>query len=149
MKVYNQDKTQILEEYDLTQGKLVNDILVIHHSKVEPVKEVSHYETLVEYPNGGKEVKKVIDTPAVKGHEAYDENEEILVYVPYTQEELTKIRNNQRIEYIKERLLALSEDFIQAQLGAQFDDYDERKAEFISLHNELRQLLGKEPRIYE
>ena len=54
-----------------------------------------------------------------------------------------------RMIFINSRLNELSHDFVQAQLGARFDDLEERKAEFISLHNELRELLGKEPRIYE
>ena len=54
-----------------------------------------------------------------------------------------------RIDEIKSRLNSLSQDFIQAELGAKFDDFDDRKAEFIGMHNELRELLGKEPRVYE
>ena len=37
----------------------------------------------------------------------------------------------------------------QADLGAVFDDLEARKSEFISLHNELRTLLGKEQREYK
>lgn len=54
-----------------------------------------------------------------------------------------------RIVEIKTRLNKLSQDFIQAQVGAVFDDLDQRKAEFKALHNELRGLLGKAPRKYE
>ena len=53
-----------------------------------------------------------------------------------------------RISEIQTRLNELSQDFIQAEIGAIFDDLDARKQEFKSLHNELRSLLGKEPRIY-
>lgn len=53
-----------------------------------------------------------------------------------------------RIAEIKPRLEQLSQDLIQAQAGAVFDDLEERKAEFQELHNELRILLGKEPRKY-
>lgn len=49
---------------------------------------------------------------------------------------------------IQIRLEQLSQDFIQAQLGAEFEDLEERKAEFRTLHNELRALLGKKPRTY-
>ena len=31
MKVYNQEKTKILEEYDLSKGYLKEDILVTHY----------------------------------------------------------------------------------------------------------------------
>lgn len=54
----------------------------------------------------------------------------------------------QRIVYIRGRLNELSQDFIQSSLGAVFEDLDERKSEFVSLHNELRVLLGKDERVY-
>ena len=54
----------------------------------------------------------------------------------------------QRKEEIQERLSQLSQDFVQAMAGAYFEDLEERKAEFQTLHNELRVLEGKEPREY-
>lgn len=62
-----------------------------------------------------------------------------------TQEEL----KNQRIAEIKQRLEELNKDFIQYYLGAIIPNIEDKKIEFISLHNELRELLGKEPRIYK
>lgn len=59
-----------------------------------------------------------------------------------------KEKDNLRIAEIKPRLEQLSQDLIQAQAGAVFEDLEERKAEFQELHNELRTLLGKEPREY-
>ena len=56
--------------------------------------------------------------------------------------------NQLRILEIRPRLEQLSQDLIQAQAGAVFEDLEERKAEFRVLHNELRILLGKEPRLY-
>ena len=54
-----------------------------------------------------------------------------------------------RIYEIQARLNQLSQDFVQMLCGAIFEDETERKEEFRSLHNELRELLGKEERIYE
>ena len=54
-----------------------------------------------------------------------------------------------RIEEIKTRLSELSNDFMQVELGAVIDDLEDRKAEFKELHNQLRILMGKSPRIYE
>lgn len=54
-----------------------------------------------------------------------------------------------RIPEIKARLSELSEDFIQATAGAKFSDLDARLTEFRTLHNELRILLGKTPRLYQ
>lgn len=56
--------------------------------------------------------------------------------------------NRLRIAEIKPRLDQISQDLIQAQAGAVFEDLEERKAEFQSLHNELRLLSGKTPRRY-
>ena len=61
-----------------------------------------------------------------------------------TQEEL----NEQRKFEIQTRLNQLSQDFVQAMTGAYFEDLEARKAEFQTLHNELRALEGKEPRLY-
>lgn len=63
-------------------------------------------------------------------------------------EDLKRFENQKRINAIKMRLEQLSQDLIQAQAGAVFEDLEERKQEFQTLHNELRVLLGKEPRVY-
>ena len=73
---------------DLDLGYLTNDrIFIAHHEAVEAVKEVYHWETEREYPNGGRDVKKVVDAPAVEGKEAWDEYEDIQRYTLYTPEE--------------------------------------------------------------
>lgn len=56
--------------------------------------------------------------------------------------------NEERILEIRHRLDNLSQDFVQAMAGAQFEDFETRKTEFQTLHNELRALEGKEPREY-
>lgn len=56
---------------------------------------------------------------------------------------------NKRVSEIKERLAILSEDFIQASIGANFEDLNIRINEFRTLHNELRALQGKAPRVYK
>lgn len=105
MRVFNQDKTAELTEYDLEKGHLIDDEIVtehaaeiIHHPAVEAVEKQSHYEVIAEYPNGGKDVQEVIDVEAVEGREAYDEvireayteHEPIQIYIPYTESELKK-----------------------------------------------------------
>lgn len=107
MKVYNIEKTEILTEYDLTKGYLRADTLVTHIPAVEAVEEQSHYETVKEYPNGGKVVKKVIDVAGVKGVEAHDETEKIQVYVPYTENELQA----KHVENLRQRRKPLLDAF--------------------------------------
>lgn len=107
MTVYNQDKTQILETYDLELGRLQDDTItrhidavIEHHDAVAHVEEQGHYEVVAEYPNGGKDVKWVVDVEGVKGQEAYDETvteardvvEHIQIYIPYTETELAQMK---------------------------------------------------------
>lgn len=82
--------------------------------------------------NKGKELKVVDDKVVAVEHEV-------------TEEELKAQRKFEIIE----RLNQLSQDFVQAMAGAYFEDLEERKAEFQTLHNELRVLEGKEPRQYK
>ncbi len=80
---------------DLELGYLVDDTETIHHDAVEAVEEVSHYETVAEYPNGGRDVQKVVDTPAVEGRDAYDETVAIQRYIRYTDAELAQRKADQ------------------------------------------------------
>lgn len=75
---------------DLTLGYLKPETQTVHHDAVEAVEEVSHYETVAEYPNGGKDVRKVVDVPGVAAQEAYDEEVEVQRYILYTSEELAE-----------------------------------------------------------
>ena len=92
MEVYNQDKTQIIENYDLTKGKLVNDTILVDIPEVQAVEEQYHYETVATYDNGGKDVKKVIDVAGVEYSPARQEKKEILIYVPFSEEELRAMK---------------------------------------------------------
>lgn len=87
MKIIDSNGVEIANP-DLTKGYLKPETQTIHHDAVAGVEEVSHYETIREYPNGGKDVKKVVDVKAVPVQEAYDEEVEVQRYVLYTAEEL-------------------------------------------------------------
>ena len=114
MKIYNESKTKILETYDVEKGYLKADkIFKEHHEAVPEVPAITvqakaaaitanggkvenigdkYYEVVAEFSNGGKTVKEIIETPAIPAKEAYDEYEDIQVYVPYTAEELAEIK---------------------------------------------------------
>lgn len=78
-----------------------------------------------------------------KGFEIHKENGKIVLREHIvTEEEKKQIR----ISEISARLTALTQDFVQAECGEIIEDIDARRAEFVTLHNELRTLLGKEPR---
>ena len=90
MEVYNKEKTQIISDYDLSKGRLERDERTIYHEAVKEVVEQFHYEVVKEYENGGKDVEKVVDVKGVPGRDAYEETEDIYVFIPYTDEELKK-----------------------------------------------------------
>lgn len=144
MRVYDQTKSYELTVYDLEKGNLVADKLFIaHHPEQAETPAVKHRE-VKRFPNGGASAEWVIDVPAVPAKPAWDEYEDIMVYVPFTEAELEAKRANE----IKIRLAELSEDFVQVWAGAVIDDIEDRKREFVKLHNELRGILGKAPRFY-
>ena len=78
----------VVENPDLTLGYLVDDAEPVEHPAVEGVEEVSHYETVTEYPGGGRDVRKVIDVPGVQAQEEWVEQVPIQRYIRYTAEEL-------------------------------------------------------------
>ena len=77
-----------IENPDLTLGYLVDDTEPVEHPAVEGVEEVSHYETVAEYPNGGKDVQRVVDVPGVPAQAAWTEQMPVQRYIRYTDEEL-------------------------------------------------------------
>lgn len=90
MKIYNQDKTQELnmDELDFSLGHLEKDkLLIAHHDAVE-AREAVYVDRIVPEESGFNSIYKDLVFPAVKAREAYDEYEDIQVYVPYTESEL-------------------------------------------------------------
>lgn len=99
MKIYDETKTQILENPDLELGYLKHDTIVIETIPASPeVQEVFHYE-YKEYKNNkgevyGRDRFKIIDTPYQPAVEEHDVTEEIQVYVLYTEEELIEMKKS-------------------------------------------------------
>lgn len=89
-EIYN-EQIELIENPDLALGYLRPGTRTEHHDAVEGVTEVWHYETVAEYANGGKDIRKVVDVPGVKAQAAWDEEIPIQIYVSYTQEELDRI----------------------------------------------------------
>lgn len=88
---------QVLETIDESKGRLVKDrLLVCCHEAVEAVEEQGHWKTVAEYPNGGKDVEWIVDVPGVKAQEAWDEYEDILRFVLFTEKELAAKRIQER-----------------------------------------------------
>ena len=85
MKIIDENGAAI-ENPDLTLGYLVGGTEPVEHPAVEGVEEVSHYETVTEYP-GGRDVRKVIDVPGVPAQAAWTEQVPVQRYIRYTAEE--------------------------------------------------------------
>ena len=113
MKIIDSNGLEITTP-DLTKGYLKPETQTVHHDAVAGVEEVSHYETLSEYPNGGKDVQKVVDVPGVEAKDAWDEEEQVRVYHLYTAEELAaqaeareKAEQQAKLPSTAERIAAL------------------------------------------
>ena len=105
-EIYNEQMERI-ENPDLTLGYLRPGTRTEHHEAVEGVQEVWHYETVAEYPNGGRDIRKVVDVPVVEAQAAWDEEIPIQIYVPYTQEELVRMEAERNKPTTEERVAQL------------------------------------------
>ena len=105
-EIYNENMERI-ENPDLTLGYLRPGTRTEHHDAVDGVQEVWHYETVAEYPNGGKDIRKVVDVPCVEAKPAWDEEIQIQVYVPYTPEELDRMEAERNKPTTEERVAQL------------------------------------------
>lgn len=86
--IYDQEG-HVLDSYDTAKGYLRSETRTVHHDAVESVPDVGHWETVKEYPEtGGKDVRWVVDKKGVVGYDAWDEQVDVAVFVPYTEEEL-------------------------------------------------------------
>lgn len=98
MRIFDETKTYELlpTQIDYDKGHLVEDKrFVMHHEAVQAQDAVyvDRVETLL---NGSTQIWKDLETPAVEAKEAYDEYEDIQVYIPYTAEELKDILRDKR-----------------------------------------------------
>lgn len=105
-EVYDQ-QGNLMETYDLDLGRLESSTRTVHHPAVKGVEEVWHWETIREYPNGGKDVRKVVDVPGIAAAEAYDEIVTYYVYHKYTEEELAELNKNDSTLSLEERIITL------------------------------------------
>lgn len=144
-KVFNEAKTEILNDYDLNFGYLKTDrIFIRHHEAIEEVQMQSHFETIAEYPNGGKDVREVIDVPYSPAQEAWDEYEDIKVYIPFTEEELVAKKERDYksaiVTKIRERY-SLDDELA---IARQRDSKPEEYAEYNAYCEECKSVARKE-----
>lgn len=117
MKIIDENGS-VVDNPDLTAGYLAADTEAVEHPAQDAVEELSHYETVAEYPNGGKDVRKVIDRAAVPAAPAWTEQVPIQRYIRYTAEELARREKEQQearqqqeaLDKLPQTLEALQED---------------------------------------
>ena len=94
----------VVENPDLTLGYLTDDTQPLEHPAQEAVAEVAHYETVAEYPGGGKDVQRVVDVPGVPARPAGTEQLPIKRYIRYTAEELAAQEEARKKAEAREKL---------------------------------------------
>ena len=159
MRIFNEDKTvqmYLAEDRvedgdyidipnslicDLSKGKLESDTLIEHIPEQQEIQEQWHYETVKEYPNGGKDVEKVIDVVGQPYIAEHDEVEDILVYKPYSEQEIKVIKNNNRIIELKQKLQDTDYKAIKYSEGElSAEEYAETKAQRRAWREEINKL---------
>ena len=94
----------VVENPDLTLGYLTDDTQPLEHPAQEAVAEVAHYETVAEYPSGGRDVQRVVDVPGVPAKPAWTEQLPIKRYIRYTTEELAAQEEARKKAEAREKL---------------------------------------------
>ena len=94
----------VVENPDLTLGYLTTSTEEVTHPAVEGVEEQWHWETVTEYPNGGKDVQRVVDVPGVPARPAWTEQLPIKRYIRYTAEELSAQEEARKKQEAKDKL---------------------------------------------
>ena len=96
-----------ISDPDYEAGYTVEEVVVTaHHDAAEAVEERWHYEVVAEYPNGSREMAKVVDVPGSPAQDAWDETEEILRWIPYSAEELAQRQAERLAREAEERAAA-------------------------------------------
>lgn len=131
MRIFNDKKTIELDEHelDMTKGKLIPSKL-----------EVGKHEALTEIKINKDGSSTVIKYPTTKIEE------DILIYVPYSEQEVIDLQ----ISQLTEKLIPLKQDVEQVELfGFVREDYLEKRKQCAEIINKIRVLMKKEPRTYK
>lgn len=98
MKIIDENGIELTGEPDLTLGRLVDDVEIVHHEATLAVEKESHWVTIRTYPNGSQDVEEVVDVEPVAARDAWDETVPIQRYIKYTQDELDEQARQQEHE---------------------------------------------------
>lgn len=114
MKIIDETGVELTEAPDLSLGRLIDDVEIVHHEAIAGVKQVSHFVPIEHLANGSTIVEEVIDVPGVDPQPAWEETVPIQRYIRYTEDELAeqaaareKAERQAKLPNIETRLAAL------------------------------------------
>lgn len=120
MKIIDETGVELTEAPDLSLGRLIDDVEIVHHEAIAGVKQVSHFVPIEHLANGSTIVEEVIDVPGVDPQPAWEETVPIQRYIRYTVEELAaqeearkRAEQAAKLPTIEERLAALEAALIE------------------------------------
>lgn len=98
MKIIDETGMELNEAPDLSLGRLIDDVEVVHHEAIAGVKQVSHFVPIEHLANGSTIVEEVIDVPGVDPQPAWEDTVPIQRYIRYTEDELAERRAKEEHE---------------------------------------------------
>lgn len=98
MKIIDETGVELTEAPDLSLGRLIDDVEIVHHEAIAGVKQVSHFVPIEHLANGSTIVEEVIDVPGVDPQLAWEETVLIQRYIRYTEDELAERRAKEEHE---------------------------------------------------
>lgn len=98
MKIIDETGAELTEAPDLSLGRLIDDVEIVHHEAIAGVKQVSHFVLIEHLANGSTIVEEVIDVPGVDPQPAWEETVPIQRYIRYTEDELAERRAKEEHE---------------------------------------------------
>lgn len=114
MKIIDETGVELNEAPDLSLGRLIDDVEIVHHEAIAGVKQVSHFVPIEHLANGSTIVEEVIDVPGVDPQPAWEETVPIQRYIRYTEDELAerkaKEEHEAKMAQIPETLAALKNE---------------------------------------
>lgn len=98
MKIIDETGVELTEAPDLSLGRLIDDVEIVHHEAIAGVKQVNHFVPIEHLANGSTIVEEVIDVPGVDPQPAWEETVPIQRYIRYTEDELAERRAKEEHE---------------------------------------------------
>lgn len=121
MKIIDENGVELTGEPDLTLGRLVDDVEIVHHDAIAGVQQVSHYVPIEHLANGSTIVEEVIDVPGVDPQPAWDEEVPVMRYIRYTAEELAQRKAQEETARKRQEALDKLPETLAALQAAQAD----------------------------